>query len=329
MVLASVALPAASRYMLREASRGARSRKSMNVVRPSARRTSMKPPPPMLPAVGWVTARAKPTATAASTALPPARRTSTPAWVAWRSRVTTMACRARTGCAAHAGMPAVDPETAPFDLLERPVDVGDAHHRQVLQSARRGLGHHVGDARRAPLRNHHRARARRVGRADDGAQVVGIFDAVEHHQHFARGHGVEVGIPLSGAHGHHALVRRGAGHAVERRARLKAHGYGSAPRQIDDFLQSRPAGTLCHQQALQRVPGPQSLRHRMNAAQYRHFEDSRPWLARMNSISPPTKSNSPSFSAASHRISWNTTLHGSPPNCVTRKKISSMGSLPG
>ena len=43
----------------------------MNVVRPSARRISMKPPPPMLPAQGCVTASASPTATAASMALPP------------------------------------------------------------------------------------------------------------------------------------------------------------------------------------------------------------------------------------------------------------------
>src|ERR1043166_4626729 len=35
----------------------------------SARWITMKPPPPMLPACGWVTASAKPTATAASTAL--------------------------------------------------------------------------------------------------------------------------------------------------------------------------------------------------------------------------------------------------------------------
>src|SRR5271157_4749031 len=244
MVLSSVGLPEESRYMLREAACGARSRKSMNVVRPSARRTSMKPPPPMFPAVGWVTASANPTATAASIALPPARSTSTPAWVAWRSRVTTMACCARTGCAPHAVMPAsssskvsnrtidldstvlsalltpstpfeehharrhrhvqrrnparhgdahqrvavlphllmqaftlaaqhhrrrrrvlhlivglsaaliqpVDPEAAPLDLFQRPVDVGDAHHRQVFQRAGRGLGHHVGDAGRAPLR---------------------------------------------------------------------------------------------------------------------------------------------------------------------------------
>src|SRR5580765_8333915 len=38
----------------------------------------MKPPPPMLPAVGWVTASAKAVATTASTAVPPAAITSAP-----------------------------------------------------------------------------------------------------------------------------------------------------------------------------------------------------------------------------------------------------------
>ena len=64
--------------MLREAASGARSRKSINVVRPSARRISMKPPPPMLPALGCVTASANPTATAASMALPPFFKTCKP-----------------------------------------------------------------------------------------------------------------------------------------------------------------------------------------------------------------------------------------------------------
>src|SRR5450759_4633599 len=89
--------------MLREAESGARSRKSINVVRPPARRISMKPPPPMLPALGWVTASASPTAAAASMALPPFFKTSRPTTVAWRSRETTMPWRARTGWAAHTG----------------------------------------------------------------------------------------------------------------------------------------------------------------------------------------------------------------------------------
>ena len=47
----------------------------------------MKPPPPRLPARGSVTASAKPTATAASTALPPSLSTSRPtreAAASWR-----------------------------------------------------------------------------------------------------------------------------------------------------------------------------------------------------------------------------------------------------
>ena len=84
-------------------SSGRCSRKSMNVVRPSANRASRNPPPPMLPAQGYVTASANPTATAASIALPPAFSTATPTSVAMGSCATTMACRACTGWRAARG----------------------------------------------------------------------------------------------------------------------------------------------------------------------------------------------------------------------------------
>src|SRR5262249_35717950 len=54
----------------------------------------MNPPPPMLPALEYVTARAKPVATAASIALPPACRISRPASLAYRDMPTTIACSA-------------------------------------------------------------------------------------------------------------------------------------------------------------------------------------------------------------------------------------------
>src|SRR5690348_8987713 len=101
--LSLVTLPLASRYMSCDALRGAFSRKSINVVQPSTRRISMKPPPPMLPAKGCVTARAKPTATAASTALPPDFRTATPTSAANGSWATTIPLRAYTGSWALAG----------------------------------------------------------------------------------------------------------------------------------------------------------------------------------------------------------------------------------
>src|SRR5262245_29756882 len=66
----------------------------------------MNPPPPMLPASGQVTARAKATATAASTALPPFLRTATPTSAAGADTHTTMPLRPVAEWAAGAGVPA-------------------------------------------------------------------------------------------------------------------------------------------------------------------------------------------------------------------------------
>src|SRR2546426_3753674 len=57
----------------------------------------MKPPPPMLPAVGCVTASAKAVATAASMAVPPSCSTTAPILEAVSSCATTIPCFARTG----------------------------------------------------------------------------------------------------------------------------------------------------------------------------------------------------------------------------------------
>src|ERR1051325_10888317 len=92
-----IALPAVSTYMSRVARVGAVSRKSSAPTVPSCIRVTMNPPPPMLPATGWTTASANATATAASTALPPRRSTSTPTSLARGCDVTTMACSPVTG----------------------------------------------------------------------------------------------------------------------------------------------------------------------------------------------------------------------------------------
>src|SRR5436190_8138674 len=59
-------------------------------------RVTANPPPPMLPAVGYVTASANAVATAASAALPPAFRTSRPTPEAIASSVTTIPLSPRT-----------------------------------------------------------------------------------------------------------------------------------------------------------------------------------------------------------------------------------------
>src|SRR5687768_5800094 len=69
----------------------------MAVVRPSRRRINMKPPPPRLPAAGYVTASAKATAMAASTAFPPRFKMSTPTSDAILFVEATIPFGARTG----------------------------------------------------------------------------------------------------------------------------------------------------------------------------------------------------------------------------------------
>ena len=76
---------------------GAVSRKSNVVAVPSAPRNTMKPPPPMLPAVGCVTARASAVAMAPSMALPPFLITVQPTSDAMSLAEMTMPPRARYG----------------------------------------------------------------------------------------------------------------------------------------------------------------------------------------------------------------------------------------
>ena len=71
--------------------------------RRSPARKTMKPPPPMLPAVGWVTASAKAVATAASMALPPLLMTWKPTSEAMSFCDTTIPVRARAGASRPAG----------------------------------------------------------------------------------------------------------------------------------------------------------------------------------------------------------------------------------
>jgi hypothetical protein len=100
MTPASVTRPSSSRYMSAEAASGAFSLKSSATRVSSAMRATRKPPPPMLPASGFTTARAKCVATAASTALPPACSMLSPAALARESVETTIPWTARSGASA-------------------------------------------------------------------------------------------------------------------------------------------------------------------------------------------------------------------------------------
>jgi len=83
--------PSQSRYILSKAFEGAFSLKSIKEVSPVASLRSKNPPPPIFPADGCVTARAKETAIAASMAFPPFFSTVLPASVASEEEVETIA----------------------------------------------------------------------------------------------------------------------------------------------------------------------------------------------------------------------------------------------
>ena len=85
----------------------------------------------------------------------------------------------QSGCVA-VGVRGGDPEARLLQLLERAGEVDHPGDRAVLDRARGGLGHRAGHLHRAVLGDDHAVGAQRVGRADDGAQVVRVLDAVEH-----------------------------------------------------------------------------------------------------------------------------------------------------
>ena len=89
----AITCPVLSRYIASIAAAGAVSRKSsVRTVPETPSLTTANPPPPILPAEGYTTASPKPTATAASTALPPRRKTSTPISAASGASQATAPC---------------------------------------------------------------------------------------------------------------------------------------------------------------------------------------------------------------------------------------------
>src|SRR6516165_2955870 len=110
--------------MFRVAAAGAVSRKSRAAVCPLTD-TTANPPPPIFPADGRVTASANAVATAASTAVPPPRRTSAPTRLASGESLTTAPCGAVTsgavsGCGQAAGTDGVPAPAAVIDSRAQP-----------------------------------------------------------------------------------------------------------------------------------------------------------------------------------------------------------------
>jgi hypothetical protein len=72
-----------------------------------------------------------------------------------------------------------DPEILTLELFERPHQVDYARDAKVLSSTGAGLDGYGTQGRRSPLRQHHTVDSGAVGYAQESAQVLWVFDAIE------------------------------------------------------------------------------------------------------------------------------------------------------
>lgn len=153
---------------------------------------------------------------------------------------------------------AINPEAAFFQQFQRLGDVSDADDRQMLESTGGSFGDGFGEWGGAALGNENRRGCGGVCGADDGSEVVGIFDAIEQDEQLGAGDDIfEPNVALRGSEGHDTLVRRAIRGTVERLARLEAHGDGTLASQVDDLLKTGATGSARDQHAVERAAGAQ------------------------------------------------------------------------
>ena len=135
-------------------------------------------------------------------------------------------------------------------------DLGDGH---VLARSGRNFCDGARHAGRAALGNHHAVRAGRVGRAQDRAQIVRIFHAIEHDdQRIFRAlggdHIFEIVVLFGRRDGDHALMRRVARQFVEFGALQETHVHAESPAIFNQALQADVVALLGHADPLKRPP---------------------------------------------------------------------------
>ncbi len=133
------------------------------------------------------------------------------------------------------------PHVALFQFVQRARDVGNARDRQMLRRARRSLNGGAGQSGSTALGNDDAVCARAVGSANQRAQIVRVFDAIEHDQEAVLAvallqQGVHICVLLAAGDGDDALVRVGVGGAVELLARQEAYLHSAGAAMVNQAL---------------------------------------------------------------------------------------------
>lgn len=167
---------------------------------------------------------------------------------------------------------AVDPVAGGLEFRKGLGDIRDANDRHMFEGTGGGFRNGFGDANGTAFRDDQRTCANCRGSAEDGTEIVRIFDAIEDDNQFVIKDVVEILVFLFGPEGENALMTGGAaGVAVERFSRFKAEGHLALAAEINDLLNSWAAGTLCNQHSVKGTSHGERLLHGMNPYQYRHL----------------------------------------------------------
>jgi len=110
-----------------------------------------------------------------------------------------------------------------------------------------------------------------VSRADDGAEIVRVLDAVEDDDEAGAVEDVvEGGALLGRGEGDDALVGEILDQAVEVFAGLEADGHVRLAAEIDDLLEAGPGSTLDHVDAIESLAGAKGFADGVNTCNKSH-----------------------------------------------------------
>lgn len=119
-----------------------------------------------------------------------------------------------------------------------------------------------------------------MSRPDNGPEVVGVFDAVEDHQHPGRGEDVvQGGVTFTGGESDNSLMRKAFDHPVERIPAFETDGHALLAAEVDDLLETGSAASADQMDTIQGTAGAEGLANGMNASQWKHVARKR-WYQR-------------------------------------------------
>ena len=162
---------------------------------------------------------------------------------------------------------AVDPVAFFFQVLERAIEISDADDGEVLEGTGGGLGHGIGEADGAALRDENAGGAGGIGGTHDGPEVVWIFDTIGGDDEGPERDFVELGIAMGGGDGDDTLVGGGTGGTIQDGARLEAYGDTALPREVDERLDADAAGPFGNQDAIHLAAAFESFQNRVDAGE--------------------------------------------------------------